>query len=321
MNNTTAIARLNPTISYHRLSKAEGIAFSSVFIVACFFIVAGNFFTIVLFRLSKKLRKRSLFLVMNMAVSDLLLGAVSLPLYIFMNRDYFRLGEVKTKQYFYFSYIFVDTFLSQVSLISAVSISLERFHAICWPYRHRALSMRPYKISIFFTWTLAFFASSVLTLLLWLKLGKYACYVWMTYALTMLSIVCGCNIVIRRKSRERATIVSSYSRLSIESLTHTLLFVSFLALVFWIPLVIMNFLYLVCEISASWLSFANHIANVLNYCNSCVNPMVYAYRVPEFRQASRLCCLDKRFEVKKSDGENTAPTFQAYNNQFMETKL
>ena len=31
---------------FHRLSKAEGIAFSSVFIEACFFIVAGNFPTI-----------------------------------------------------------------------------------------------------------------------------------------------------------------------------------------------------------------------------------------------------------------------------------
>ena len=320
MNNTTAIAGSNPTISYHRLSKAEGIAFSSVFIVACFFIVAGNFLTIVLFALSKKLRKRSLFLVMNMAISDLLLGAVSLPMYLLVNGDDFRLGEVKTKpQYFYFSYIFVDTFLSQVSLISAVSISLERFHAICWPLRHRALSMQAYKIGISSTWALASFVSSIITLLLWFKLGKYACYVWMTYALTMLSIVCGSNIVIRRRSRQRATIVSSHNTLSIKSLTHTLLFVSFLALVFWIPLVIMNFLSLVCEISASWLSFAHNIANVLNYCNSCVNPMVYAYRVPEFRQASRLCCLDKGVEVERN-GKNTASTFQAYN-QVMVTEL
>ena len=49
--------------------------------------------------------------------------------------------------------------------------------------------------------------------------------------------------------------------------------------------------------------------------------MVYAYRVPEFRQASRLCCLDKRVEVERSEGKNTAPTFQAQNNQAMETEL
>ena len=170
MNSTTAIAGSSPTISYRRLSKVEGIALSSVFIMANLFIVTGNFLTIVLFALSKKLRKSSLILVMNMAVSDLLLGAVSLPIYIYGNADYFRLGKVKTNQDLFFSYIFLDAIFSQVSLISALSISLERFHAICWPFRHRVLSMRAYKIGILFTWTIAFFVASILTLLVWLNL-------------------------------------------------------------------------------------------------------------------------------------------------------
>ena len=123
---------------------------------------------------------------MNRAVSDLLLGAVSLPIYIFLNADYFRLGKVKWNQYFHFSYIFVDAFLSQVSLITAVLISLERFHAICWPFRHRVLSMRAYKVGIFITWALAFFVSSILTVLTWSNLEKDACYAWMTWALKML---------------------------------------------------------------------------------------------------------------------------------------
>ena len=319
MNNTTAIAGSNPTILYHHLSKAEGIAFFCVFIVACFLIVAGNFLTIVLFALSKKLRKRSLFLVINMAASDLLRGAVSLPIFIFMNSDYyFRLGKVKTNQYVFFSYIFVDTFLSQVSIVSAVSISLERLHTICWPFRHRVLSIRAYKICVFITWALAFFVSSILNLLIWFKGVKMCIYVWMTYALITLLIICGCNFGIWRRSRQRTRIVSLHNRLSIKSLTHTLLFVSFLALVCWIPLVIMNYLSLVCHLSAS--AFAHLIAIVLNYCNSCVNPIVYVLRVREFKQASRLCCLDKRVGVERN-GKNMARMFQAYNNQVMETKL
>ena len=311
MNNTTCIAGSSPKISY-QLSKAEGIAFSSVFIMAGFFIVAGNLFTIVLFALSKKLRKRSLFLVMNMTVSDLLMRFVSLPIFIFMNGDYFRLGKVKTNQDLFLSFIFVDTLFSQVSLISALSISLERFHAICWPFRHRALSMRAYKIGILFTWTIAFFVASILTLFYWLNLWKVACYVWMSYALTMLSIVCGCNIGIRRRSRKSARIESSHNKRSIERLTPTLLFVSFLALLSWIPLVIANFLSLVCEISVLRFTFAAD--------NAFVNPIAYAYRVREFREASRLCCLDKRVQFEKN-GKNTTPAFQAQNNQAFETKL
>ena len=46
------------------------------------FIVIGNLITIVLFAVKKKLRKKSLFLVMNMAFADLIFGAVFLPLSI-----------------------------------------------------------------------------------------------------------------------------------------------------------------------------------------------------------------------------------------------
>ena len=315
MNHTTAIARSNPTISHYGLTKAEGIAIFSAFIVACFFIVTGNLLTIVVFALTKKLRKKSLFLVMNMAVSDLLLGAVSLPIYIFLKADFLGLRKVKWNQYFHFYYMFFDIFLSQVSLITAVLISLERFHAICWPFRHRVLSMRAYKFGIFITWALAFFVSSILIVLDWLNLEKGSFYAWMTWALIMLLIVCGCNIGIRRRSRAR--LVSSHNRLNIESLTYTLLFVSFLALVCWIPFVIMNYFYYVCGISASWFFLAYEIANFLNYFNSCVNPMVYAYRVPEFRQASRLCCLDKREQVERRGWEKQ----KRKNNQAMETEL
>ena len=139
----------------------------------------------------------------------------------------------------------------------------------------------------------------------------------MGYAVTMLSIFCGCNIGIRRKSRESARNESSHNRRSIEKLTSTLLFVSFLALVSWIPLVIANFLSLVCEISVLRFTFA---AAALNYCNAFVNPIAYAYRVREFREASRLCCLDKRVQFEKN-GKNTTPAFQAQNNQAIETKL
>ena len=157
---------------------------------------------------------------MNMAVSDLLLGAVSLPVYFCLKGDFLGLfRKVKWNQYFGSSYIFVDAFLSQVSLITAVLISLERFHAVCWPFRHRVLSMRTYKIGIFVTWTLAFFVS-VIGVLIWLNLDKGACYAWMTWVLIMLLIVCGCNIGIRRRSRAR--LVSSHNRLNIESLIESL---------------------------------------------------------------------------------------------------
>ena len=79
----------------------------------------------------------------------------------------------------------------------------------------------------------------------------------------------------------------------------------------------MNYLTLVCELSAQ---LAYLIAVVLSYRNSCVNPIVYALRVREFKHASRLCCLDRRVEVERN-GKNIAAMFQVYSNDVMETKL
>ena len=60
-------------------SKTEGIAWCSALILLSVFIVVGNLLTIVLFARNKTLRKRSLFLVINMAFADLILGALALP--------------------------------------------------------------------------------------------------------------------------------------------------------------------------------------------------------------------------------------------------
>ena len=63
--------------------QVEGITLSVVFLLEAVLIVAGNFLTIFLFAKEKKLRKKNLFLVVNMAFADLISEAVSLPLYVY----------------------------------------------------------------------------------------------------------------------------------------------------------------------------------------------------------------------------------------------
>ena len=75
--NATGSSRIVP-------SKAESIALCTAFILIFVFIVVGNLLTIVLFAVDRSLRKRSLLLVINMAFADLMLGTVSLPLYIYI---------------------------------------------------------------------------------------------------------------------------------------------------------------------------------------------------------------------------------------------
>ena len=110
-------------------SKAQGIAMITTFMFESTIIVMGNMLVIILFAREKKLRKKSLFLVMNMALADVMLGAVALPLYVYLIvGPYYQLWTAKAAHEFIF--YFLDTTFSQSSLISAGFISCERFYVV-----------------------------------------------------------------------------------------------------------------------------------------------------------------------------------------------
>ena len=156
-------------------SKAQGIAVVTALMFESGLIVMGNVLTIILFAGEKKLRKKSLFLVVNMALADVMLGAVSLPLWVyFLVGPYYLLWTAKTNTAVVYSFNFLDTTFSQSSLISAVFISCERFYAVYCPLKHKTLSTRAYGIAIFMVWSLAIVVSTVFLLSLYLESYKEA---------------------------------------------------------------------------------------------------------------------------------------------------
>ena len=182
-------------------SKTEGIELCTGFILSFVFIVVGNLLTIVLFAVNRRLRKRSLFLVINMAFADLMFGAVTLPLYIYRVGKSFQLWNGSWSMPMSFFYVIIDTFFSQASLISAAFVSGERFCAIYWPFKHRTLSMRAYSIIIFTVWVLTLLITAPWGISYFLVSYKQAVYVWTPYISILIFIICGCNVGIWRKFR------------------------------------------------------------------------------------------------------------------------
>ena len=86
------------------------------------------------------------------------------------------------------------------------------------------------------------------------------------------------------------------------------MFVSVLALLSWLPLIIVEVLLFVLDVLVPSRCFL--VASILNYSNSFVNPVVYALRIPEFKQALALCCLGRKEEMNGGDNErrNNAAT-------------
>ena len=292
MENASAFTRRFP-------SKAEGIALCSALILSLVLIIAGTLLTLVPFAVTKPLRRKILFLVLSMAFADLMLGAFTLPFYIFFVGGDYQLWTVKydsehmAYQIFYTS---LDYNFLFSSYISAASISCERCYAVFWPFKHRSLSTRTYRVIIFVIWTLAVLVSTLINLLNFYDSSSFESilYVFNPVALGLTTIICVCNIAIWRNFQQESVVSHNRNGASRNrSLTKTLLLLSILALVCWLPLIIMDVL-IFTYVSETSLLCIYVIANILNYSNSFVNPIVYVFRIPEFQQALRSCYTKRR---------------------------
>ena len=289
MENASAFTRSFPP-------KAEGIALYSAFILSSVLIIAGNLLTLVLFTVTKPLRRKSLFLVINMAFADLLLGTFSVPFYIYLAGDAYQLWTVK---YGFYLMVFrcIDAIFMFGSYLSAAFISCERLYAVYRPFKHRLLSTKTYRIAIFILWTFAALLSTILYLLSVFTSVRSALYVSVLVLLGLTVIICVCNIAIWRNFKHQS--IDSQHRNGASRnrrLTKTLLLVSILALLCWLPLIILNILIFITKTSIP-LKFY-FMVNILNYSNSFVNPIVYVFRIPEFQQALRLCCTTRTPVIK-----------------------
>lgn len=291
MNNISATN--TSSFPRHFTSKPEGIVVCSVFALEALLIVLGNLLTIVLFAVNRAIRKKTLLLVINMAVTDLILGAVFLPIRIIKLG---RLNQLWTARVtssafsLYFDGAMRLVFF-QASLLSAAAISFERFHAINWPLQHRTLSMQNYLVVIFIVWILSVIVSAICWILEYLTTAKIRIYALTSYFFTLLLIVCFCSISIWRKFQHRVIASQQQNRaLQNQRLSKTLLLVSLVALLSWLP-------YMIVKCLNVEFSVILYTAMFLLYSNSLVNPIVYALRIPEFRQALRLCCFRRQVAV------------------------
>ena len=193
---------------------------------------------------------------------------------------------------FYDFFNIVDIIFLQATLLSAAVISMERFYAVYRPLKHRTLSMRAYRIIIFVVWTICVIVSTIFIFLSFFTTAKHAIYALISHHLILLLIVCSCNVCIWRKFQHRSIASQQQNRaLQNQRLTKTLLFVSAIALLSWFPVIIVNYLRFESYNISPTIFFT---AVALNFSNSFINPIAYALRIPEFRQALRLSCFGRQ---------------------------
>ena len=334
---SASVSRRNDTNDAIDGTQGEGIALCSALTLTSILVVVGNLLTITIFAKNKNVCKKYLLLVVNMAFADLFLGALSLPVYIYDVGYEFHLwttfvGNLWTNKPILIPYMIVDTAFSQASLISAVFTTCERFYAIRWPFKHRNLSTQAYRIAIFSVWVLALLISATTTGSNLLFSYKYTMFFWGIYTLILILITCGCNIGIWQKFRTARVAASHQESRDLQNkrLTKTLLIVSGLTLLAWLPLVLLNFLMFVWVFHVPRRFY--DMVNLFNYFNSFVNPIFYALRIAEFRRALALCCRGRHVQAavntelskRRKERHRTSAEFSddlAFEQNVLDTKM
>ena len=266
--------------SNNAFTKAEVIAWSSSFTLMSVLIVTGNLFTIGLFTVNKKVRKKCFFLVVNMACADLLVGAFTLPVKIIMP----LLREVTMSLPVATFFSIASVVCLQATITFAALISLERLYATWWPLKYRTLLRRAYVVVIILAWIFVLLSSAILSVLKVFVSEVAYCSFWVTHTSILTFIICACTFGIWRifENRPMSSLTQQNRTFQSRHLTKTLMLISLFALMSWIPIIIINTLE---ATNVSVNKNLYYLAVLLNVSNCCANPVVYALRISEFRKA------------------------------------
>ena len=272
-------------------SSSECIIWFAAFLAVTVAIVTVNLLSIILFIKNSNLRTRGMYLVINLTVVDILVGGLStinlllIITHIGCKTVIVRLsGEGNMITWFIF-YWFPLTSLTNITVIS-----LERMHATFRPFRHRVIKKWVYGVTICVVWVLAGMISTGIMLLSFFgKKWSQHQYLWQSYCLLCLFVICACyaSIIVKICCGARPQHHGAARRQ--RKLTVTLLIMTIVSLLLWIPYAIATFVFHTTD-SIRSLSFTkgmrlNLSLLLLFYTNSFVDPVVYTRRMPEYRKA------------------------------------
>ena len=233
-------------------------------------IVVGNTLTIWIF-LKQKQRKRTSFLLISLSFADLLVGLLTIPLFIALYEEYSVTVSMVFRR--------VDVFTALASIYTLGVISLERMFAVAWPYRHRTLKLRAYICAIATPWIMA----TIITVLVFTLNSVRGLLIFCPAA--PLIVMCLAYYVIWKKQRSS---MGNQNQSREARLAKTLFLITGASILTWLPFQILNIvLHFGVTENILYSTLTILLVRVLQFSNSLVNVIIYPFRIPGFRKTLR----------------------------------
>ena len=269
------------------LTAVFASAFSLVITIGNTMIIAA-----VLINPFKKLRSTFNYFVVNLAVADLIVGTISMPIGIYLHSLEFLKKKVafrSMKKYFHFT-LFVSL---TASLLCLIVLSIDRYIVITFPSKYRNhLTWKTFWLSTLVIWIV-----SLSLPLIYLKTGYieflmvYINTAVIIAAFTLLATyihVCKSLPGQTQQTAEMTDVrISVFKRIFQQTgVTRILLWILLLFLACYIPGAIIVYTLQFCTVcSCESIHVMRDVSFYLLTINSCMNPFVYAFNDKDYRDA------------------------------------
>ena len=281
-------------------AKLAVTVWCTVFAAETVVIVTGNLLTVIIFARDARLGKPSSYVIMSLAIADLFIGLFTLPMWIYQLGLGF-LWYSRVSHRWLLAFVAIDIFTNLASISNLTAISLERLYATLLPWRHRATSRARFRLFILVVWTLPVVSSVLYIIARFMGLSELGVLcTWLPYLCLLLLVICASYTVIFLRMRRRI-----HRRLDRErKLTITLSIATALSLVAHLPMAVLGVLYF--ALGKSMGSWFMNVLSFVNFGNSLVNPILYSFRMPDFRRSA--CSLLRNRQPRRQKKQRPAQT-------------
>ncbi|XP_067055808.1 adenosine receptor A3-like [Acropora muricata] len=278
------------TLSLKFISSSECIAWLTVYGIEAVAIIVLNALTAIIYLKVHSLRKRSMYLVISLAVADMFVGGLLIFDGWFLGRDCnFWTSDLNRPSNFVV--IALCRLVPLASLTNLAAISLERTHATFRPFAHHVAKKKIYGAAVVVVWMTAGLSSTIsginISLPPLLKRSHFFYVSYLTfYSLCLLVIFVSytsiaINIIRGNQSHHRGASNRE------TKLTVTLFIVTVASLLLTLPYIIFEILFSLSHTmpNNSTTFLLSSFSVLLFSANSLVNPVLYTFRIPKFRRA------------------------------------
>ena len=247
----------------------------------------GNSLVILAFKRNSKIRTKTNYFVVSLAVADILVALVSMPIWAA-----YLMSGVELKEALLKVWTFMDILCGVASIINLTAISIERYFCISYPLNyHTTMTSRKAITTIIIIWIFSIIMSSLKIILWKWPPPKYELIVCISCFFVPLIIMCTTYWFIFKTARYQARQIALMINGNVKNFllasemraAKTLAVVMGAFVISWGPFFIINMVYGFCLRCITPESVV--VAKWMHYSNSLFNPIVYACMNKEFRKA------------------------------------